>query len=361
MTRRGVFTMLAIIFATVCLIGVPGDASAKAIEIKVGSAEPEGHYLVQCVFLPWCKEVERRTNGKVKFKWYHSGSLLKYEQNFDAARDGLVQMVPTVAVFTQEARFPVSSVFHLPFLFETTLQANLTLEEAYRAIPEIREEFKGLKMFGFHCSDITNFALVRGHQPPKTLEDLKGLKIWAPSKKAVEIVKLLDASPRMVKMEDLYMSLQRKSLDGVLFPTGPLAKWKLTDVCDVHSMVYMSTSLIPAAMNLAFYNSLPAEVREVVEDMGPSWTKFAGAIVDNRREDTIKKLKNRGDKMYAFPSGERDRLRKQMQPVWEAWLQTMKDRGIDGQVILDKVLALAEKYRNPAYQPDSWWPADWKK
>ncbi|MFN2233163.1 MAG: hypothetical protein ACK2U1_02970, partial [Anaerolineales bacterium] len=62
-------------------------------------------------------------------------------------------------------------------------------------------------------------------------------------------------------------------------------------------------------MNLTFYNSLPADVRSVIEELGPSWTKFSGAIVDNRREDTIKQLKERGDQIYTFPPAERARLR----------------------------------------------------
>ncbi len=334
---------------------------AKTIEIKVGSYEPEGHYLVQYVYVPYTKEIEKRTNGKVRFKWYHGGSLIKAPQTYDAMTGGLVDMVPTLGVFTMQSRFPVSSVMTLPFLFDSTVQVDKVYQKAYETIPEFRAEYKDIVMLGFHVSDFFNLHIHKNLKTPKTLSDMKGLKICAVSKTFVEVTKLLGATPRSLKPSDAYMSLQRKAIDGCFWPTAPLAKWKLTDLTSNHTLVYGPFVQIPMAIAERKWKTLPADVKAVFNELRPSVTNFCGAIVDNRRESTLKKLRARKDTIYVLPDDEKEKWIDAMKPMYDRWLNQMKEKGIDGERILAQIRSYAKEFRGVQPVEDEWWGTNWRE
>lgn len=337
------------------------NSFAETIEIKVGSYEPEGHYLVQYVYVPYTKEIEKRTNGKVKFKWYHGGSLVKAPQTYDAMTGGLVDMVPTLGVFTMQSRFPVSAVMTLPFLFDSTVQVDKVYQKAYETIPEFKAEYKDIVMLGFHASDFFNLHIHKDLKAPRTLADMKGLKICAVSKTFVEVTKLLGATPRSLKPSDAYMSLQRKAIDGCFWPTAPLAKWKLTDVTSHHTLVYGPFVQVPMAMSAKKWNTLPADVKAVFNAMKPSIVSFTGAIVDNRRESTLNKLKARNDEIYVLPDAEKEKWVAAMKPMYDRWLTQMEKKGIDGQRILAQIRSYAKEFRGAQYVEAKWWGDDWRE
>ena len=156
------------------------------------------------------------------------------------------------------------------------------------------------------------------------------------------------------------MSLQRKAIDGVFFPTAPLVAWKLTDIVPHHTIVMSGCGLAPMTMNLKTWNSLPKDVQAVFEEMIPSFTNLAGAIVDDRREWTFEQLKKRGDEVYVLPEDERKKWREAIQPIYDQWVQDMNAKGIDGLAILSKVQGFAEQFEKTSYHEDKWW-GDWKK
>lgn len=358
--KKRIRVTVLLVFA---LLFIPATASFSAagstIEIKVGSHEPEGHFLVQSVYLPYTREIEKRTNGKVQFKWYHAGSLVKANQTYDALKGGLIDMTPTLAMMTMESQFPVSRVMTLPFMFDSTVQVDRVYKKAYETIPEFRDEYKEIKLIGFHGSDFFNLHMVK--TAPETVEDMKGLTLWAPSKTVVELANIFEATPRSIKIEDIYMSLQRKAIDGAFFPTAPLAKWKLTDVCDNHTIVNSTLVLIPMVMSERTWNKLPDDVKAVFNDMTPSLTDFCGAIVDNRRNHLLSQLKKRGDTINVLPDAELSRWKEKASVMYDNWIKLMGSNGMDGEAILAKVQEIAKEYRGSAYEPAPWWGTNWKK
>ena len=350
---------IGIVFMLVVALFFSSRVMAKSIELKISSYEPEQSYLIQNIYLPYCAEIEKRTNGRVTFKWYHSGSLVKAPQTYKALLNGLVDVVASVGIWTQENQFPVNQVFTLPFLFDNSHQVDLTYLKAVETIPELQKEYSKIKMLGFHGTDLANIST--NVAPPKTMADMKGLKLWGGSRTSVLLIQQLGGTPRNVRLTDLYMSLQKRAIDGVVFPTSPLAAYKLTDVLSNHCIVKSTLGLIPFAMSLKTWNKLPPEVQKVFEEMKPSVTSLLGAVVDNRRDYLLKQLKKRGDNIYYLPETERARWRKKSQPIYDQWLKLMKSKGVDGQAVLDKVRAIAAEMKNAPVTEAQWWGSDWKK
>ncbi len=331
------------------------------MEIKVGSFEPEGHYLVQHVYIPYLKEIEKRTNGELTFKWFHGGTLVKAPQTVDGLKSGLVDLVVTTGIFTQESQFPATHVMTLPFQFDSTVEANHVFQKLYNTVPEVQKEFEGLVPLGFHVSDFFNLHIHKDVKPVKSLADLKGLEIGGFSKSAVTYSEMLGATPRNLPLSDIYVTFQRKAIDGVWFPTAPMIKWKMTDFASNHSMVSGPFIMIPMTMSQQTWDKLTPEQQKIFRSMENELTNFTGAIVDNRRNSTLKKVKDRGDNIITFDSAAKAEWVAATKPAYDKWLKTMADKGIDGQAILDKVKGYTAEFKGMNYTAAEWWGNDWQE
>jgi TRAP-type C4-dicarboxylate transport system substrate-binding protein len=333
----------------------------QAREIKVGSYEPEGHYLVQHVYIPYLKEIEKRTNGDLTFKWFHGGTLVKAPQTIDGLKSGLVDLVVTTGLFTQESLFPATHVVNLPFQFDSTVEANHVFQKAYHSIPEIQAEFEGLVPLGFHVSDFFNLHIHKDVAPVKTLEDLQKLEIGAFNKAGVTYSELLGATPRNIKLEDLYVSLQRKAIDGIWFPTAPMIKWKMTDHTSNHSLVGGPFVMIPMTMSQQTWDSLTDEQREIFRSMENELTNFTGAIVDNRRQSSVSKMEARGDNIIRLSDDEKAAWVEKTQPAYDIWMKTMDEKGIDGKAIMAKIQEYTTEFKGMEYTAADWWGNSWQE
>ena len=106
MRSIGIFSLLA----AFCLLSVlsVNTASAEPIEISYANLFPPTHIQSQ---LPesWCKEVEKRTNGKVKITYYPGGTLLKGPKIFSGVLDGIADMGNSVQILGPFKRDPKSA------------------------------------------------------------------------------------------------------------------------------------------------------------------------------------------------------------------------------------------------------------
>lgn len=347
-----VFTIAPLLFA------VPASAQ---MEIKVGSFEPESHYLVQYVYIPYLEEIERRTNGELTFKWFHGGTLVKAPQTVDGLKSGLVDLVVTTGIFTQESQFPATHVMTLPFQFDSTVEANHVFQKLYNTVPEVQAEFEGLVPLGYHVSDFFNLHIHKDVKPVESLADLQGLEIGGFSKSAVTYSEMLGATPRNLPLADIYVTLQRKAIDGVWFPTAPMIKWKVTDFASNHSLVGGPFIMIPMTMSQQTWDKLSPEQQEIFRSMENELTNFTGAIVDNRRNSTLTKVRDRGDNIITFDTEAKAEWVAATKPAYDTWLATMADKGIDGEAILAKVQEYTAEFKGMDYTSAEWWGNDWQE
>ncbi len=82
----------------------------------------------------WCKEIEKRTHGRVKFTYYPGGTLVKAPQIYDGVISGRVDVGTSCFLYTR-GRFPLMDVINLPF-------GNPSGEFATAIINEIYDKFK---------------------------------------------------------------------------------------------------------------------------------------------------------------------------------------------------------------------------
>lgn len=334
-------------------------AASDVIEIKAASWYPPQHVMFKAAYEPYAKAVEERTKGKVKFKWFTGGTLAKAGQTYDAVKTGLADMVFPMALWAVESQFPVSRVIVLPFMTDTESQIAELYYRAFQEIPEMQKEYAGLKVLGFHTTGLINLDMKSAKI--KKYQDVKGQKIWGGSATGVHCLKLWGAVPRLTKLGDLYMSLQRGALDGTVMSLVFLKAARLTEVTSSHTILNFTAGQNPIVMNLKKWKSLPPDVQKVFEELTPSIGCLVGKVFQKNNRAIIQALKKRGDFIHEVTPKEKAEWKAKTKPVYEAWVKQVSAKGVDGAAILKKVEALAAEVKKNPRKPDAWWGKEWQK
>jgi TRAP-type transport system periplasmic protein len=339
---------------SIILFSAPAFANSDdVIEIKVGTVLPAKSRISMDAFEQYGREIEKRTNGRVKFKWFLAGSLVQWPNVKKGLKSGLIDMALCMPVVAVENEYPVTRLLHLPFMVDSPSHAALTYYRAFHEIPEMREEYKDLKPLGFGVTDILDLH-TKG-DPPKTPADLKGLRVWCGGKMMLSMFKLLGASPRHTQAQDVYMAVQRGMVDAVFFPDVAIRSFKLIEMLSGHTMGSFSIAMQFYAMNLKKWNSLPKDIQKIFEDLILSATCQEGATLTNESNWVMADLKQRGDSFYYLPPEEKQVWKEKLQPLTESYIEALNKKGMDGQAIYNKLLECAEWARQNPYQPDDWW------
>ncbi|MEK9821924.1 MAG: TRAP transporter substrate-binding protein DctP [Gammaproteobacteria bacterium] len=235
----------------------------EAATYKIATISPDG--------LGWMKklragarEIETRTDGRVKFKIYPGGV-----QGDDATvlrKMRIGQLHGGVVAAGSLTRFyPDLQVYNLPLQFRDTDEVEYVREEMDQMIVD------GLGNAGivsFHLTE-TGFAYLLSQEPVTAVGDLKDLKAWIPDGDpiAAELVKAFGVSPIPLNMTDVLAGLQTGLIDAVMAPPAvALAlQWHnhvkyMTDL----PLVYIYSML---AMNDKAYKKIKQDDRSVVQEV----------------------------------------------------------------------------------------------
>jgi TRAP-type transport system periplasmic protein len=297
------------------------------------------------LLVPWAKKVEADSGNRIKIDVYPSMQLGGTPaQLYDQVRDGVVDFVWTLPGNTP-GRFPGIEVFELPFVAAKKAVPNAkATQEFYEGY--LRDEFKEVHPI---CVWSHDGGLIHTNRAVKTMEDLKGLKLRSPTRLAGEALKALGANGIPMPIPQLPEALAQKVLDGCVIPWEVVPAVKVQELCKFHTDIPGSPTLYTAtftvAMNKPKYESLPADLKKVIDDnSGQFAATMAGKMWDDQAVVVEELVKKRGNTISAITPEEATRWRKATEPVIESWMKQVKERGIDGTKYLDAARALVAKY-----------------
>ena len=152
---------------------------------------------------PWCEKIGKESGGRIKCQIYPAMQLGGTPpQLFDQARDGVADIVWTVPTY-QAGRFVKSEVFELPFMAKNAETGSPALWEYVQK--NSLDEFKGVKLLAMHLHDgsLLHFANKR----VTNLDELKGLKVRAPTRIGTKFLTAIGAVPVQMPVPQVTESL----------------------------------------------------------------------------------------------------------------------------------------------------------
>jgi TRAP-type transport system periplasmic protein len=320
--------VVLLVFGLACFTGA-AFGQAKEIKLNYSNFFPAPHKN-SVLAGEWAKEIEKRTNGKVKITLFHGGTLTPADKCYDGVVKGLSDIGFSVLSYTL-GRFPLTEVIDLPMGYKTGTAATKLVNAYYKKFkPKELQDTQVMYLHG-HGPGI----LHTNKKPVKTLEDLKGVKIRSTGTVA-KIATALGATPVAMPMPETYDALSKGIADGVMCPIEALEGWKLGEVLKYTTQNYGSAYTIAffVVMNKDKWKSLPPDVQKIIETVNEEWIVKQARVWDEVDASGMEFTKKRGSQIIPLSQEEDAKWAKAVQPMFEDYVKRMKDKGLPGEEAL---------------------------
>ncbi|HEX6959279.1 MAG TPA: TRAP transporter substrate-binding protein [Ferrovibrio sp.] len=294
---------------------------------------------------PWAKKVMAASHGRLKIEIYPAMQLGgKPPQLYDQVKDGVIDAAWTLPGYTP-GRFPTSEVFELPFMITTAAATSRALYEFYEK--HLQKEFADVHPLAFH---VHARGLIHTREKAVTkIEDLKGLKLRAPTRRVGQMLEELGATQIGMPVPQVPEALSKNVIDGAVVPYEVIVPLRVHELTKYHAQLDgkhgLYTSVFIFAMNKRKYDSLPADLKKAIDDnSGAALSQEAGRIWDQADVDGYEITKKAGGQFTSIGGAEAERFRKAAEPVIAEWIADMNKRGFDGKTLYNDALSLIEKY-----------------
>jgi TRAP-type C4-dicarboxylate transport system substrate-binding protein len=320
-------------------------AQAQEVTLRIHQFLPPQAPVPKNFIAPWAEKVSKESGGRIAFELYPTMQLGgKPPALYDQARDGVVDIVWTLTGYTP-GRFPGTEAFELPFMpasAEATSQAAWKFYEKY-----LTDEFKDVHLIAVHTHG-PGLLHVKGNGVEK-LEDMQGLKLRGPTRQANALLSALGATPVGMPVPAMPEALSKGVIDGTVVPWEVTTPLKVAELVDSHTYFAgtrgLYTSFFVFAMNKARYESLPADLKAVLDaNSGLVASKWVGRVMDEGDAPGIKVAKESGNRMILLGETEVERWKTAAEPVVDAWIEEMNAKGYDGAAMVADAKALIAEY-----------------
>jgi TRAP-type transport system periplasmic protein len=294
---------------------------------------------------PWAQKIQTESGGRLRIQIFPAMQLGGAPpQLYDQARDGVADIVWTLPGNTP-GRFPRIEVWELPFVAHKRAIVNCKAVQEF-ADKNLREEFREVHPI---CVWAHGEGLIHARRAVRAQADLAGMKIRFPSRLNGEALRALGAAPVGMPVPQVPEALTQGVIDGAVVPWEVVPALRLQEMVRFHTEIPGSPTLYTTtfilAMNRAKYESLPAELKRVLDaNSGQAAAVMAAVPWDERGPVVEQQVRSRGNEIIVIPEEEKRRWIAATKPVTDSWVAGAKERGFDGAVLLAEAQELIARH-----------------
>ncbi len=315
-------------------------APAAEYELKMSSMFPPTHFINTQALEPWARSIEEKSGGKVKITLFAAGSALgDATKQFDQVRAGVVDIAVGIPAIPR-GRHPRTTLMELPFTIKTAAGGTKALAQ-----PEIqamlKDDFPGTHIINL---TITEPSAVHTKQPITDLDQLKGLRMRAPTPSVTAMLEALGATPVGMPPGQVYESAERGVIDGNVMPWGPVGAFKLYEVFHNHLNARIDAVTMYTLINQARYDSLPPDIKKLIDDGGPYFTALWSTLWKKTDDAAVETAKKNGNHVADMSDDKRDAWRVKMKPVVDKYIDEQAKTLPNARQIYDAMVVALKKY-----------------
>lgn len=222
----------------------------------------------------FAKEIEAKTNGKIKIQFFWNGTLFGFGELFGAAKKNAIDIASVVPTY-HPSEWPMIGLSNsLPMVWDDPKVAMRTQDYLIKNNAAIKRELQKNELTPILLHGLPPYRL-QCTSPIKTLADLKGKRIrtfgdWPPF-----LMEKLGAVPVNIPLGAIYEGLQKGTLDCGYNPVENAGFLKLAEVAKYWSDIdFGAIAAYTTFMNTSRYEKLPQSVKKIMADAAVTATKF---------------------------------------------------------------------------------------
>ncbi len=326
--------------------GLLAQASAQEVTLRMQHfISPKGaipaHFIA-----PWAEKVEAESDGRIKVEVYPAMQLGGTPPMlFDQIRDNVIDGGWAIPGYTP-GRFPGVEVFELPFIGSNS--AENTSKAVYRFYEKyLTEELKEVKILAvhvhgpgaFHTKDVTI----------KSVDDISGLKLRAPTRIASQSLKALGAVPVGMPVPQLPEAVSKGVVDGGVIPFEIVPPLKMHELATAHTIVGGDRGLYNTVfiwgMNRGVYDRLPDDLKAVIDaNSGEMAAAWAGRAMEKGDKPGLEITQASDNEVITLSEADVAKMKELTAPVIDAWIADMTEKGLPAAQMVEDARAFVAEY-----------------
>ena len=319
--------------AVVAMGAATGQTTTK---IKIADSFPVGHYLPKYITTPMMEKLKANPAAKgIEFEYYPAEQMGKAKDFLSLVQSGVIDIAYVAPGFVSD-QMPLSVVSELPLEFSGSCQGTMAYWNLAKPGGLLdKKEFAPNGVRLLFTIVLPPYQIIT-RKPFANLKEVEGMKIRASGSAKELVLKKLKAIPVLMPTPDVYESLSRGTIDGVLFPFNSLAPYEIHKLSKTGTIgENFGTFVANWVISEKRFQSLPPAVQQDLTAMGEQLTKAACTQVEKDEAGDIEKVKAAGVKLTPLSAADKATVATVMHDVAKDWADTLDKRGKSGTEVLN--------------------------
>jgi len=299
-------------------------------------------------------ELDKRTNGAIKFKYFFSESLVAARDCPDALKSGLVQSTTFVPAY-YPSKLPLYFMGYLPCLLPLTGDSREDWITYFKIINEwlqteaLKNEFSQYKGVLFTEAYPAIYSIM-GNIRVAQVEDLKGRKIRAIGGIA-DLLSAAGAVPIFTTYPEMYEALYKGTIEGVCHAWMDFHTAKIYEKSKYWTQG-ISLGNMPSALvlNEKTYNALPKAAQNMMRTIRNEYSYHLADEWTEMKKEVLSVFKKEGIEIIKFPDKENQQLKAYAQNIWKTYVEKAEKHGAKAKEAFNSLQDIIKKHV-PDHQP----------
>lgn len=307
------------------------DSSDESYLIRVAHVLPTDHATHITAEEVFKKEVEEKSNGRIKVEVYPNGQLGGDRQTIEALNLGTVEMcIPGGTVLSGFVEDFM--VLDLPFLFKSKEDAFKVLDGEVGNALNTKLEDIGIVNLGYGENGYRHVTNNKG--PVTSPKDLAGLKIRTMENPIhMASFKAFGANATPISFNELFTALQQGTVDAQENPIPIIYTSKLFEVQKYLSLTGHVYTQCPYLISKTFFDKLPEDLQQVVRDAAKDCVAAQREMCAEQEREYIDDLKEAGMQVNELTAEQKQEFVDAAQSVYDEYIEKY------GSELLDEIKA----------------------
>lgn len=337
MSVKTAFTVTATFTASVLVA-----ATAQAANLIVATGFPPSHSNMKDGLAPWEQCVTKATNGDLTFKDFPSGQISGHSDGTHSLKAGIAQIVSIPPAYESE-KFPLNILVQLPGIGESAVHVTAAYRKMLDGDTPMAKELKDQGIRAFLVMLSAPYQIMSTGAPLDTMDKLKGKKIRTAAGPMTYAVEALGGTPIDMGTPDMYVGLQRGTIDGTILAMTSAPAYKLHEVVkSISTNGAFSSAHTLWAIDEKVYQGLSPAHQKAIMDCGKQVEKSSAMVLDEDAKKISADYASKGVKFYAFPPEMAKQIETSLNTVAAKFADDLEKRGLPAKKTYEMLMKAAK-------------------
>lgn len=271
--------------AALALGALTGAAtSAWSETLIVAHGYNANHEITKHGIEPWMDCVTETAGNTLTFQHLVAGQVVGFNSAIDALNDGLAHVSVVLTAYASN-KLPLNGIPLLPNHGSFSQEMVAAYRKALDTEGPIRDEMAAAGLHPVLINLLPPYQIITTGQPIDRLEKFQGLKVRVGGGAMHLTVAALGASPVEIGGGEMYVAMERGTIDGTLLTLSSIKSYGLHELAkSISGNASLGSGTTVLAISDAAWSKLDPEQQEAAEECGRSIEAELARILDEEND-----------------------------------------------------------------------------